>query len=124
MTTANFRPQSKTELIVLSIQRAQTLKNCNGITYGLGADAVIDFVSASRTVETDMQLLRRSSRVVRVGLFGGELRLNLVSMSTRAYSFLGSYASTLNDLKELALLARRGVIKPVVSDRFKLEQAS
>ena len=34
-----------------------------GLTDKLGADAVIDFVNASKTVETDMQMLRRRARV-------------------------------------------------------------
>ena len=89
-----------------------------------GADAVIDFVNASKTVETDMQLLRRRARVVLVGLFGGELKLSLVTMPTRAYRLIGSYTGTLSDMIELVSLARRGVIKPVVSNRFKLDQAT
>jgi propanol-preferring alcohol dehydrogenase len=43
------------------------------LTDKMGVDAVIDFVNASKTVENDMQLLRRRARVVLVGLFGGEL---------------------------------------------------
>jgi propanol-preferring alcohol dehydrogenase len=89
-----------------------------------GADAVIDFVNASKTVETDMQLLRRRARVVLVGLFGGELKLSLVTMPTRAYRLIGSYTGTLSDMIELVSLARRGVIKPVVSNRFKLDKAT
>jgi alcohol dehydrogenase, propanol-preferring len=34
----------------------------------LGADAVIDFVNVSKTVETDTQLLRRRPKLVLVGL--------------------------------------------------------
>jgi propanol-preferring alcohol dehydrogenase len=89
-----------------------------------GADAVIDFVNASKTVETDMQFLRRRARVVLVGLFGGELKLSLVTLPTRAYKLIGSYTGTLSDMIELVSLARRGVIKPVVSNRFKLDQAT
>ena len=37
------------------------------LTDKLGADAIIDFVNASKTVETDMQLLRRRARLVLVG---------------------------------------------------------
>ncbi|HVX02715.1 MAG TPA: alcohol dehydrogenase [Nitrososphaera sp.] len=99
----------------------------NGVmemTDKLGADAVIDFVNASKTVETDMQLLRKRGKVVLVGLFGGELKLNLVSMPTRAYKLIGSYTGNLRDLAELVSLAERQVIKPVVSHRFKLDQAT
>ena len=94
------------------------------MTDKLGADVVIDFVNASKTVETDMQILRRRARVVLVGLFGGELHLSLVTMPTRAYKLIGSYTGSLSDLIELVSLAKRGVIKPVVSNRFKLDQAT
>ena len=59
-----------------------------------------------------------------VGLFGGELKLSLVSMPTRAYRLIGSYTGTLSELVELVSLARRGTIKPVVSNRFNLNQAT
>ena len=71
-----------------------------------------------------MRFLRRRGRLVLVGLFGGELRLSLVMMPTRAYRLIGSYTGTINDLIELVSLVKRGVIKPVVSNRFKLDQAT
>src|SRR6476620_11570168 len=94
------------------------------LTNKKGADGVIDFVNASKTVETDMQLLRKRARVVLVGLFGGDLKLNLVSMPTRAYSIIGSYTGNIQDMAELVSLANRKVIKPVISDRFKLSEAT
>jgi propanol-preferring alcohol dehydrogenase len=94
------------------------------LTNKKGADAVIDFVNASKTVETDMQLLRKRAKVVLVGLFGGELKLNLVSMPTRAYRIIGSYTGNIQDMAELVSLANRKVIKPVISDRFKLSEAT
>jgi propanol-preferring alcohol dehydrogenase len=90
----------------------------------MGADTVIDFVNASKTVETDMQLIRRRAKVVLVGLFGGELKLNLVTMPTRAYKLIGSYTGNITDLIELVSLAKRGVIRPIISNRFKLNQAT
>jgi propanol-preferring alcohol dehydrogenase len=110
--------------ITINSRNEDAVKAVMEITDRMGADAVIDFVNASKTVETDMQLLRRRAKVVLVGLFGGELRLNLVSMPTRAYKLIGSYTGSLPDLIELVSLAQRGVIKPVVSDRFRLDQAT
>jgi propanol-preferring alcohol dehydrogenase len=100
------------------------IKTVMELTDKKGADAVIDFVNASKTVETDMQILRRRAKVVLVGLYGGELKLNLVSMPTRAYRLIGSYTGSLNDLNELVSLAKRKIIKPLVSDKFKLDQAT
>jgi alcohol dehydrogenase, propanol-preferring len=109
---------------IVSPREGDPVKRVMEMTDELGADVVIDFVNASKTVETDMQILRRRARVVLVGLFGGELRLSLVAMPTRAYKLIGSYTGSLSDLIELVSLAKRGVIKPVVSNRFKLDQAT
>jgi propanol-preferring alcohol dehydrogenase len=100
------------------------VKTIMEMTHNTGADAVIDFVNATKTVKTDMQILRRRARVVLVGLFGGELRLSLISMPTKAYRLIGSYTGTLTDLVELVSLAERKIIRPVVSDKFKLDQAT
>ena len=99
-------------------------KSIMELTDNLGVDAVIDFVNASKTVETDMQILRRRARIVLVGLFGGALQLNLVTMPTRAYKIIGSYTGSLTDMIELVSLAKRGIIKPVVSNKFNLDQAT
>ena len=45
-------------------------------------------------------------------------------MPTRAYKIIGSYTGSISELVELVSLAKRGVIKPVISERFKLEQAT
>jgi propanol-preferring alcohol dehydrogenase len=45
-------------------------------------------------------------------------------MPTRAYRLIGSYTGALSELVELVSLARRGVIKPLVSNRFNLNQAT
>jgi propanol-preferring alcohol dehydrogenase len=110
--------------VTVNSKKEDAVKAVMELTNKMGADSVIDFVNASKTVEADMQILRRRASVVLVGLFGGALQLNLVSMPTRAYKLIGSYTGTLTDMVELVSLARRGVIKPVISDRFKLSQAT
>lgn len=77
-----------------------------------------------KTAETDIELLRRRGKVVLVGLFGGELRRNLMPMPTRAYKLIGSNTGTLTNLSELVSLTQGGVTKPVISDRFRLDQAT
>ena len=110
--------------LVINSRNDDPVKIVKEMTDKLGADAVIDFVNSTKSTETDIQLLRRRARLVFVGLFGGELKLNLVTMPTRAYRLIGSYTGTLNDLIELVSLARRGIIRPIVSNRFKLNQAT
>ena len=110
--------------ISINSKKEDPIKSVMEITDKMGADAVIDFVNASKTVESDMQFLRRRAKLVLVGLFGGELKLSLVSMPTRAYKLIGSYTGTLSDMTELVSLAERGVIRPLVSNRFNLNQAT
>ncbi|MGE0243634.1 MAG: alcohol dehydrogenase [Nitrososphaeraceae archaeon] len=109
---------------IINSKNVDTVKTVMELTDRMGADAVIDFVNASSTVEVDMNLLRRRAKVVLVGLFGGELKLNLVSMPTRSYKLIGSYTGSMNDLIELVSLAKRNIIKPVISNRFKLDEAT
>jgi len=109
--------------IIVNSKKEDPVKAIMELTGKLGADAVIDFVNATKTVETDMQFLRRRAKLLLVGLFGGELKLSLVTMPTRAYKIIGSYTGSLEDMVELVSLAKRGVIKQVVSKRFKLNQA-
>ena len=56
--------------IIINSKKEDPIKAIAELTDKLGADAVIDFVNASKTVETDMQFLRRRARLVLVGLFG------------------------------------------------------
>jgi propanol-preferring alcohol dehydrogenase len=112
---ADFTINSKKENAVTTVME---------VTQKLGADAVIDFVNSSKSTELDMQLLRKRARVVLVGLYGGAIKLNLISMPTRAYKLIGSYTGNIAQLAELVSLTRRGVIKPLVSDKFNLEQAT
>ena len=112
---ADFVVNSKKENAVTAVME---------VTQKLGADAVIDFVNSSKSTEVDMQLLRKRARLVLVGLYGGALKLNLISMPTRAYKLIGSYTGNIAQLAELVSLTRRGVIKPLISDKFHLEQAT
>ncbi|MGI0086633.1 MAG: alcohol dehydrogenase catalytic domain-containing protein [Nitrosotalea sp.] len=54
----------------------------------------------------------------------GALQLNLVSMPTRAYKLIGSYTGSMPDMLELVSLAQRDIIKPVIPNKFKLNQAT
>ncbi|MDR4492379.1 MAG: alcohol dehydrogenase [Candidatus Nitrosocosmicus sp.] len=109
---------------IINSKKEDVSERMMNLTDNKGVDAVIDFVNNSKTVEVDMQLLRRRAKVVLVGLFGGELKLNLVSMPTKSYKIIGSYTGNIQDMAELVSLAKRKVIKPIISDRFKLDEST
>lgn len=63
--------------------------------------AVLDFVGAESTVALGVQLPRRGGKVILVGLHGGELRVPIPVLITRAISIIGSYTGNLIEQKEL-----------------------
>jgi propanol-preferring alcohol dehydrogenase len=109
---------------IINSKKEDPIKSVLEFTGNSGADAVMDFVNSSKTVETELQFLRRRAKVILVGLFGGEVKLNLITMPTKAIRLIGSYTGSIADVTELLSLAKRGVIRPVVTDRFKLNQAT
>jgi alcohol dehydrogenase, propanol-preferring len=109
---------------VVNSNKEDPTKAVTDLTNRLGADAVIDFVNNSKTVEADLQFLRRRTRLVFVGLFGGEIKLNLINIPTRAYELIGIDNGSITDLIDIISLLSRRIVKPVVSNRFKLDQAA
>lgn len=91
---------------------------------GRGADAVIDFVGKPATVSLGVRLLGHEGRLVLVGLMGGGFQLSLPILPLLGAQILGSFTGSLSELAELAQLARRGVIAPVVTATYRLEEAN
>ncbi len=89
-----------------------------------GADSVIDFVNAPQTVKTGLAALRKRGNLVLVGLFGGSLELSLVTIPLKALTIQGAYTGNYNDMVELIDLAKKGIIKPVISQRYSLDQVN
>lgn len=100
------------------------VKRIDEITHNRGAEAIIDFVNSSKSVETNLKLLRKRGKLILVGLFGGEVKLNLLTLPTKAYTLSGSYTGTREELLELVSIAQKGIIKSVVSEKFNLNQAT
>lgn len=109
---------------VINSAKEDSINIVKGLSDGLGADAVIDFVNSSKTSLSGISMLRRRGRLVLVGLFGGELQLNLALIPLRAFKIIGSYTGSYRDLVELVTLAEKGVLKNVVSRTFKLSEAN
>ena len=89
-----------------------------------GADCVIDFVNAPPTVKMGLSILKKRGIMVLVGLFGGAVEVPLVSIPLKAITIKGAYTGNYTDMLELLGLAARGVIKPVISKRYKLDDAN
>lgn len=109
---------------VVNSKSGDAVKQVKDITKGLGAEAVVDFVNGPMTAGPGLEMLRKRGKLVLVGLFGGSIDLNLPLVPLRAMQIIGSYTGRLADLSDLVGLARRGSINPIISKRFKLDQAN
>ncbi len=109
---------------VINSKTTDPVKEIKDLTNGLGVDIIIDFVNASKTVQIDINMLRKRGRLILVGLFGGSVELNLALMPLRAFKILGSYTGNLGDLVELVSLAKKNAVKSIVSKKFKLDEAN
>lgn len=69
-------------------------------------EAVIDLVNASSTARAVYDALGKGGTIVQVGLFGGELTIDLPLMAMREFALRGSYVGTPKDLRELVALAQ------------------
>lgn len=98
---------------------AEAIREATG---GLGARAVFDFVGVDATMALAAGVIRPRGRITVVGLGGGTLPLNMLTMpygATVGYTLGGSTA----DLAEVVALAELGRVRPKI-ERFSLDQVS
>lgn len=114
--------QTGADFVVASDQEAA--KKIISICNNKGPDSVIDFVNAPTTAKLGLSVLRKRGKLVLVGLFGGAIDLQLVTIPLKAITIEGAYTGTYNDMVELLELAKKGKINPIISKRYSLDQAT
>ena len=89
-----------------------------------GVDSIVDFVNAPPTVKLDLSVIRKRGNIILVGLFGGSIELPLVTVPLKALTIQGAYTGNYKDMVELIDLAKKGVINPIVSKHYTLDEAT
>ena len=89
-----------------------------------GVDSIVDFVNAPPTVKLALSVVRKRGNIILVGLFGGSVDLPLVSVPLKAITIQGAYTGNYKDMVELIELAKQGVINPIVSKHYTLDEAT
>jgi D-arabinose 1-dehydrogenase-like Zn-dependent alcohol dehydrogenase len=89
-----------------------------------GVWGVIDLVGAQSTANLGIAALRKGGRYVVVGLFGGEIPVSLVTMAQRAITIQGSYVGSLQELREVVVLAQSGKLKHIPTSTCSMDQIS
>lgn len=97
------------------------------LTDGWGADVVVETVggnAVAAVLPESLASLRLGGRLAVLGYnYGIPLAVDTADLIYGQWSILGSRASTLQDVVEVARLVEQGRIKPVVSEQYPLQQA-
>ena len=97
------------------------------LTDGWGADVVVETVggnAVAAVLPESIASLRLGGRLAVLGYnYGIPLAVDTADLIYGQWSILGSRASTLQDVVEVARLVEQGRIKPVVSEQYPLQQA-
>jgi len=78
-----------------------------------GIAGALDFVGSPATAMLGISALRKGGRYIICGLYGGELVHPLPPIAQRAIGIIGSYVGSLQELKEVVALAKKGKLKPL-----------
>ena len=109
---------------VINSKDPQTVEKIMSICNDKGADSVIDFVNNPPTAKLDFAILRKRGNLVLVGLFGGSFELSLVTIPLKSITIQGAYTGNYTDMVELLALARKGILNPIISKRYALNEAN
>ena len=89
-----------------------------------GIAAALDFVGSPITAALGIGALRKGGRYVICGLYGGELVHPLPPIAQRAIGIVGSYVGSLQELKEVVALAKKGKIRRTPVETRTADQAN
>jgi hypothetical protein len=89
-----------------------------------GVAVAVDFVGAGPTFGFGFGALRKSGKLVCVGLFGGVVPLAPAMVAMKSVSIMGSYVGSLDEMRELMDLARAGRLPPLPLLSEPLAEAS
>ena len=109
---------------VVNTKESDATQKIMSICNEKGVDSIVDFVNAPPTVKLDLSVIRKRGNIILVGLFGGSVDLPLVSVPLKAITIQGAYTGNYKDMIELIELAKSGVVNPIVSKHYKLDDAN
>ena len=82
-------------------------------------DVVIDFVSSKSTLELSTNILGKGGRLVTLGGSGDKFEIDSSKMLLKELEIIGSRYCTKQEVIDSLSLVSRGLIKPLVTEKFK-----
>jgi propanol-preferring alcohol dehydrogenase len=95
------------------------------ITGGRGVDVAVEFVCLAETLEATLRSLAIGGRMVIVGVHrGAGFLVDPRQVLRREATITGSRALSRSEVAEAVEILRRGMVKPVITGRYPLEEAN
>lgn len=112
---------------VINVKGKDLAQEVRRITNGKGVDTAVDMVSTKETIEGCIKSLARGGRMVVVGVPRTEiasLNFNPRQLLTDELILTGCRCATKQEIRESLELVRRGQVKPLILQTFRLEEAN
>lgn len=110
---------------VIDASREDVVARVMELTGGQGAHAVLDFVGAPSVIETDFRCLRRLGVLTVVGYAPGKpFQVDSQQIVTHEKRIVGSRNGSKQDMAEIIQQVEWGKLVPIVTRRFRLEEAN
>jgi len=100
------------------------VNNVLKITGENGANVVLDFVGFEQTLENGLKMLRTLGRLIVIGVGPGPLKCLPDDAVNYELTISGVKVGTHKDLIDLVMLAKKGIVKPITTKTFKLEEVN
>jgi len=94
------------------------------ITGENGANVVLDFVGFEQTLENGLKMLRTLGRFLVVGVGPGPLKCLPDDAVNYELTISGVKVGTHKDLIDMVTLAKKGVVKSITTETFKLDEVN
>ena len=91
-------------------------------TNGFGAQCVFDCVGTSQTMRTSADCVMRCGRIVVIGEEHDFPEINTTEIAQKELEIIGSRNGTRQDTVEAIRLLEAGIVKPIIAQRFPLEE--
>ena len=90
-----------------------------------GIDVVFECVGVERSVRNAMDIIRKGGRVIVVGVFGDEVKVNMANVQDREQEIIGSLMYTRRDFTEAVRMLANAPFSPdlFITEIYPLEKA-
>jgi propanol-preferring alcohol dehydrogenase len=107
--------------IAINPTKRDLVQEIRGMTDGRGADSVIDNIGTAASIEQGLALLRPGGRLVEVAYQESNISGSFYDLVMREKEIVGSLSSSKQDLKDVIRFAAEGRIRPVVAEKYSLD---